>query len=297
LILGIHDVDDAERRREIDICRSMIPVLGNSGVFHEERIELRDGVGRWVVEYGLSVSGRCWTASHNLSALDANVQANPWYHARMRIRILAVVGLAVAVSHADAQRRRGGFSQGPTNWLAVSGGISIMNAVPDGRTSSTWDFGNGFPLRASIEHSLGGGNSIGLEGSYVRAPLLYTSFGSGACGACNAHATVASYGPVLRLGEPRYQGGFYQVLELFAGVLQYGNFTEDASGQTLPPNQPDKDFAFSIGFGLGHSIGRDFAIELNTSQMRAIHERTGLLGNAQTTITHTLFLLGLRMGF
>lgn len=214
----------------------------------------------------------------------------------MRIQILAVAAFSLVASHADAQRRRGGFSQGPSNWLSVSGGISIMNAVQDGRTLSTWDFGNGFPLRASIEHAVSGGNTIGVEASYVRAPLLYRSSSSGGCGTCNAHATVASYGPVLRLGEPRYGGGFYQVLELFAGVLQYGNFTVDASGQPLPPKQPDKDFAFSLGIGVGHSLGQDFAIELNTSQMRAIHQRTGLLGNAQTTITHTLFLLGLRMG-
>jgi hypothetical protein len=217
----------------------------------------------------------------------------------MRIPFL-LLALVLAAPLARAQGRRGPdgrrFGRGPSTWLSVSSGYTFMNAVPDGRTASTWDFGNAWPLRASLERTIGG-NSVGIEAMYIRAPLLYRS--ANCFGSCSAHGTAAAYGPILRLGGGGggRGGGVYQVLEAFGGVMQYGNFTEDRTGLPLPPDKPDHDFAFSLGIGMGYPLGSDFALELMLSQMHALHERTNLLPNAQTMVQHTSLTLALRIGY
>jgi hypothetical protein len=105
---------------------------------------------------------------------------------------------------------------------------------------------------------------------------------------------VATYGPLFRIGAGR---SWHQIVEFFAGVIQYGNFTEDGSELTLPPSSPNRDFAFSVGYGIGYPLGRDWELEIVSSYLSGIHERTGLAGNAPTLIQHTTLMLGVRMGF
>ena len=204
---------------------------------------------------------------------------------------MAITALGVCASSASAQRRDS--YRGPANWISLSSGILLLNGVRDGRTQSVWGFGNAYPMRLSLERDIGGGNSIGAQFSYVRAPLVYRSQAS--CGTCNAHATIATYGPMLRLGGSG--GTFHEVLEAFAGVLQYGNFTTDDGNITLPPTKPDRDFAFSFNIGVGYSMRRDLAVDVTLAQLRVLHQRTNLPNDAQTLTQHTGVLVAVRMGF
>ncbi len=166
-----------------------------------------------------------------------------------------------------------------------------MQRVADGSTDSNWDFSNGWPLRVSLERSLGSGATLGVQLTYVRVPLRYNS--SATCGSCDAHATVASYGPILRVGAG---SSWYRVFQLFAGVLQYGSFTQDHTNVSLPPAHPNRDLAFSAGYGFGVPLGRDWALEIMPSYLLAVHERTNLPGNASSVARHWQTLLTLRMG-
>jgi hypothetical protein len=207
------------------------------------------------------------------------------------MRNLPLAALLATLAVPAHAQRRAPSTRGPSTWISLSGGYMGLNNVADGSTGSTWEFGSGWPLRVSVERSLGNGASLGVQTTYMRVPLVYVS--SGSCADCNAHATVATYGPTLRIGGGRT---FYQAFEFFAGIMQYGNFTDDDGGATLPPASPNRDFAFSVGYGFGYALGRDMALELMSSYIDAVHERTNLPGNARTLIQHTTFMLGFRLG-
>src|SRR5262245_1920858 len=134
---------------------------------------------------------------------------------RLSIRTLlrALICLAVASHSLLAQeggrlpRGRGRIPQTggtasdePKNWVSIAFGYQISPFVRDGATSSTWDVGQGFPLRVSLERSVGTDASVGVAGTFVRMPLVYSSTGPEGCNACDAHATVASYGLVAHVG-------------------------------------------------------------------------------------------------
>lgn len=205
------------------------------------------------------------------------------------MRILALL-LSVGLLAAPAQAQRRGAGE-PSIWLSVSGGYLWLASVPDGATQSDWQFGDGFPWRLSVEKSFGEA-SVGLAATWLRAPLRYVAPSS--CGSCDAHASVAYYGPVLRLASNR---GWHYVIELGAGVMQYGSFTEDATGARLPPVGANRDFALSFGWGLGYAFSRDWASELVWTNISTFHDRDNLPGNVTTHRQHRQARVGLRIGY
>jgi hypothetical protein len=204
--------------------------------------------------------------------------------------LLSCFALALVATGASAQRGRAGDT--PSIWMSVSGGYLLMANVPDGSTGANWGFGDGWPFRLSLEKTIRTGTSVGVSFLRLRAPLLYVA--PTGCGTCNAHATVAMYGAVLRLESGR---GFNQVFELGAGAMQYGDFREDDTGDALPPDEANLDFAFSLGLGIAVPLWRDWAIEVMGTSINAVHERANLPNNAQTMRQHNLLRAGLRVGF
>jgi hypothetical protein len=227
---------------------------------------------------------------------------------RLTIRTLAhalflVCGAAVPLVAQEGGRlpgRGGGLPQGtssfddPNNWVSLSFGFQSSPIVRDGSTSSSWDFGSGYPLRVTLERHIGSGATVGVAGSYVRMPLEYASSSNAACTRCDAHATVATYGVVAHVGGGL---GFYNAFELFIGAIQYGGFERDDDGTKLPPTSPNVDFAFSPSYGLGYGFARDWKGELAFNWMYTVHERKDLPNNAQVLGNHFLIRAGLRVGF
>lgn len=203
--------------------------------------------------------------------------------------VLAALAALLSGS-AQAQRPRD-LSSPPRVWLSLSGGHIWLADVPDGSTNANWRFGDGWPLRISLEASVGQTASLGVAAMWLRAPVLYVS---SACGQCNAHASVAYYGPHFRFGGGR---GLHQVVEIGAGVMQYGNFEVDATGEAMPPDDPNYDFAYSLGAGVGYGFARDWAMELVFTNVNAVHERRNLLANTQSVRSHRAIRMGLRVGF
>jgi hypothetical protein len=199
---------------------------------------------------------------------------------------------ALAASTPGVTRAQQGIPREPTVWLTLGSGYLNLASVADGATASGWDFGDGWSWRLSVEKALGSSAALGVHAMWMRAPLRYQS--SASCGACDAHATVAYYGPVFRYGRG---DRFHQLFEASVGVMQYGSFVEDGTGNRLPPERANRDFAFSLGWGLGWAFRPDWQLEVIGSRIYAQHERGDLPGNTQTLRQHFVIRAGLRIGY
>jgi hypothetical protein len=206
----------------------------------------------------------------------------------MRSILCVALLLAGTPGAVRAQRER---SPEPSVWLSLGTGYLNLQSVADGATASGWDFGDGWSWRLSLEKALGATASLGLSAMWIRAPLRYQS---ASCGLCDAHASVAYYGPVFR-----YAPGdrLRQLFEASAGVMQYGSFVEDGTGARLPPERANRDLAFGLGWGLGWGLRPDWEVEVIATRIYAQHERENLPGNTPTLRQHSLIRAGLRIGY
>jgi hypothetical protein len=167
------------------------------------------------------------------------------------------------------------------------------NDVSDGETGSTWDFGRASnpQYRLSVEKSVGRTSSIGLTGTYLRAPFTYTG---PSCSRCAAHLDVATLGASFHLGGGV---GLHQVLEASAGALQYLNLKRDSDGSKLEPTGGNIDPYFTFGYGFGYSINPSMQVSVVQDFGLAIHERTGLTSEDSNTLTQRTLRLNFRYGF
>ena len=88
-------------------------------------------------------------------------------------RFFPLVMLLVVAMPAQSQvRRRIPNTAEPSAWVSLGIGLFNGNDVSDGNTASTWDFGRASnPLyRAAFEKAVSRTASVGLTGTYVRAP-------------------------------------------------------------------------------------------------------------------------------
>ena len=105
----------------------------------------------------------------------------------------------------------------PAYW--VSGGVGAFNgqAVHDGATQSTWDFGQrtSWQYRASIEKAIQNQSSIGIVGTFVHVPITYSdniantlaecptsgcSSAQNRCGRCAAHIDMIGLAALFHAG-------------------------------------------------------------------------------------------------
>src|SRR2546430_16430364 len=107
----------------------------------------------------------------------------------MRRFSLAFLLMMVCATSLAAQRRQPVFTSDPDMW--VSGGIAGFtgNGVNDGRSASTWNFGNAWNWQysASLERTLsGGGVCLWGCGAFLRGPVAVRGSGLfvGGGGAC-----------------------------------------------------------------------------------------------------------------
>lgn len=205
----------------------------------------------------------------------------------------ALVGLVLAAGALTAQTA----PQRPPRWFA-SGGVGLnwgQVYIVDQATTSAWDFDAGFLLRGTIEREVAPRLAVGLAFSYSRLPLTYNALGAttGPCVRCAADATVSSWGALVRHGGGP---GIHRIIEVFAGAIRYGNFTEAATGTTLAPSS-NTDFAFGAGYGFGVSISQDWQVTLVQDAAYAIHERSTLSQAGGRVSRHYSTRLGLRVGF
>jgi hypothetical protein len=215
-------------------------------------------------------------------------------------RFLPLAALALLAQSAEAQiiRVPKNTSGEPAFWGSAAIGLLQLQAIDDGRSQSRWDFGSAVQYRASLEYAISRGNSVGVSGTFSRAPMTYRAFsvpvplpGGGSCLDCDAKADVTSLAATFHAGGGL---GFHQVIELSAGALMYRNFKTD-DGEELPPER-DTDFTFALGYGFGYTVNRTFQINLVQDAVLGVHQKEGLSGNARTTNQQYVTRLGVRFG-
>jgi hypothetical protein len=221
----------------------------------------------------------------------------------MRRFLLAVFLMAISGAPLSAQRgRRINVPGNPSIWFSAGIAGFTANGVNDGRTSSTWDFGNSTNLQynASLERVISSGLSLGVAGSFARVPFLYTgpqapfATGGTACGTCNAHLDMSTLLGTLHLGGT---AGIYQVIDLNAGIVMYNNLQEDGTHSKLAPTGGNMDPYFSLGYGIGYGLSKTTQIEFVPDYAIAIHERNGLSNGVSNTNSTRSLKLAVRMGF
>jgi hypothetical protein len=219
----------------------------------------------------------------------------------MRRFSLALVMLILCAASLTAQRRQRVFSADPDYW--VSGGVAGFTGqqVNDGKTASSWDFGNStnWQYAASLEKTFGGGSTFGLAGSFARVPFVYFGPtlpvvpGTGTCTQCDAHLDMTTLVATFHVGAG---AGFHQVVQFNGGIVNYANLKRDTDGTKLAGGS-NIDPLFSIGYGIGYGFDDRTQIEFVPDYAIAIHERSGLSNGVSNTNRVTSLRLTLRRGF
>lgn len=221
----------------------------------------------------------------------------------MRRFLFAFFLVAVSVAPLAGQRgRRVDVPGNPSIWFSAGIAGFTANGVNDGRTSSTWDFGNSTNLQynASLERVIGSGISVGVAGSYSRVPFLYEgqnvplSTGGTSCTSCDAHLNMTTLVGTLHSGGTV---GIYQVIDLNGGIVMYNNLTRDSDNAKLAPGGGNIDPYFSLGYGIGYGLSKTTQIEFVPDYAIAIHERDGLSNGVSNTNSTRSLRLAIRRAF
>jgi hypothetical protein len=209
------------------------------------------------------------------------------------VRQLLALALFPILSHsAGAQIIRGGLRfQDPSVWVSAGAASLSGFTVTDGSTGSVWQFGNGAQYTASLEKTLSGGTTLGIQGTTARLPLSY-SRSSGI--PVDADANVSQLLALLHVSSGRE---LHSVLELSAGATVYSNFHARSTGIELPPTSPDADFTFAFGYGLGYNFSPSFSIDVIQDLTTALHQHTGLNAGDNSSVRINGTRIVARFGF
>lgn len=208
----------------------------------------------------------------------------------MRATAIGVMFLTMSVHLADAQILDRPRNDEPRTWISGSLGLFDLGALDDGASGARWNFSNAAQFRASLEYSLGRGNSFGVSAAYAEVPMTYVPFGGLRE---DATARVAAVALTFHGGGGV---GLHQVFEASIGALRFSDFTSDVDGRKLEPLDADLDVTFMIGGGFGYSIGTRTQIVLVQDFGIVLHQGSGLPNDANTTAYHRTTRLGLRYG-
>lgn len=213
---------------------------------------------------------------------------------------LIVAGLSVALPAASLAQFYP-VQREPTGWFSLGVGAFNGGEVDDGKTGSTWDFGNRTSpqYRVTLERALRGGMSWGLAGTYVRAPIQYRSFASipeldgETCAACDAEVDVMSLYALFHAGGG---AGFHQVIEAGVGVTSYQNFKRESDGAKLAPTSAERDFGFIFAYGFGYTLSPRSAVNLVQEYGFNLHESRGTSSGASNAMRFGNTRLSFRLG-
>jgi hypothetical protein len=206
-----------------------------------------------------------------------------------------LIALLLVTAHAaDAQvRRRTSIVSEPSMWVSLSTGLYGANEISDGKTGSTWDFGEGtnWQYRAALEKALQNQFSLGAVLAYVDVPFVYRGPG---CGSCEAHLDLTSIGVSFHAGGGT---GLHQVLEASGGAAIYRNLRRDSDNVKLQPTGGNVDPFFTFGYGFGYAFNPTMQLSIVQDYGLVLHERTGLSNSQSNTLTQRTTRLNFRLGF
>jgi hypothetical protein len=215
---------------------------------------------------------------------------------RLPVMALALSVIAAPPS-AHAQLYPVPVRSEPTAWVGLGVGAFNASEVFDGKAGSEWDFGNRTTpqYRLSLERALRGQTTLGLLGSYVRAPIIYrgSALEANSCAACDAEVDVYSLYALFHAGGGP---GFHQVVEGGLGVTSYQNFRRESDDARLEPLEAERDLGFLFAYGFGYTVNPRLAVNLVQEYGMNFHESRGAPSGASNTLRFYTTRLAVRMG-
>jgi hypothetical protein len=210
-----------------------------------------------------------------------------------RVIALVLVALVGLAGSADAQIRRQQPQGPPANWVSVGIGAFSANSVSDGDSQTTWDFGNATSpqYRASLEKAFSNGISVGVVGTYVKAPIRHVTF---AGLAQDADVNVYSLGVNFEAGGAL---GFHQVYGGSIGMTRYANFERTSDGGELPPTDAVNAISGTFSYGFGYAFSPRTSVVGVYDIGLVYHSRDGLSSDQRNTLVPRTFRISLRQGF
>ena len=194
---------------------------------------------------------------------------------RFVVPVCLAAAIAVSASAADAQIMRRPTAPRMPNWGGISVGIAQGYNIADGSTSSNWDFGSGIEYAARFEHPTSRDLSVGLQASFAKMPLAYSS--SVLSG--DATARVTQFMALLHYGRGY---SFHPVYELAIGVVGFSDFRRSDGPETRISSRTDYDPKFSIGYGFGFGLSSTASVEIVQELGTILHQREGLGGSSSS---------------
>jgi len=225
---------------------------------------------------------------------------------RFSLALLTVMFVGGSLG-AQMPRRPSAYTNDPSYWITAGISGFRANAVNDGVSGSTWNFGGSTNIayRGSIEKGGTNGSSFGVAGSWSHVPFLYSApvfvpLAAGGGVRCQSGSSCNAHLDLMTLVATFHSGGgigFHQVLELNGGVVGYSNLKRDSDGAKLAPTGQNIDPLFALGYGFGYGLSDRTNLDVISDYSFAIHERTDLSNGTSNTNSMPGIRVSLRMGF
>ncbi len=131
--------------------------------------------------------------------------------------------------------------------ISASFGFLTSAARDDGATQTRWFLGEAIQYKASVDVGLRAG-ALGLTGSIATQPMQRSGLGvtPGSTGHIQLRQLLATF-------RTRDQLGAHQVLEVSAGLAQWGGYS--GNDAVTDDDVARNAFALIVGYGFGFSLG------------------------------------------
>lgn len=202
-------------------------------------------------------------------------------------RLVVATALLCSVAPALAAQIRGRPPAQPNYGWWFSGGAAgvVMGAINDGATQSRWEFGSDplWQLRGTLEKGLDEATTLGVSVGYGLVDVTLTPFSPivapeapevVCANGCQAQTELWSL-----MGQFRSGGGagFHTFFEGQAGFTGFRNLrTRDSTQAPIGTTRQQLDLSGSLGFGVGYTLSRGFAVTLVQDFGMGWHSKTDL---------------------
>jgi hypothetical protein len=190
-------------------------------------------------------------------------------------------------------------------WWFTGGGVATqISDINDGRTQSTWSFGNDplWQFRGAVERTVQENFAIGASVAFgsvdvvvIPRNLENPSIPDACPRLCESGLDLTMAFLTFRAGTPRR--GFGSTLEGGLGVTSFRNLRTRAGAEPIENFKSSMDFTAVLGGGLHYGFSDDFHVTLAQEFGIGFHSKENIEAGASSTFRPRITRFGLRYGF
>lgn len=210
----------------------------------------------------------------------------------------------VATLSAQPQRIPQMQSYEPSWWFSGGGAAFQLSEIVDGRSNSTWSFGNDplWQFQGSIERAMQDNIAIGVNVAHGNVDLRVIprftedpSTPEECPHLCPSTMDLWSVMATFRAGIPRR--GFGSTLQGGLGVTGFRNLRTRDTQAPITGFESSWDFTAMLGAGLHYGFSNDFHVTLAQEFGIGFHSKENLPDGASSSFRPRSTRFGLRYGF